>query len=56
MTMVTTEQRVVRLHRTIAAPPDRVYEAWLEPELIQRWLAPGGVEVGRVEVDDRVGG
>lgn len=46
----------VRLHRTIAAPPDRVYEAWLEPELLQRWLAPGGVEGGRVEVDARVGG
>jgi uncharacterized protein YndB with AHSA1/START domain len=46
----------VRLQRTIPAPPDRVYRAWLEPELIRRWLAPVGLEVTRAEVVERVGG
>jgi Uncharacterized conserved protein len=55
MTPKTQEQTVVRLHRTISAPPERVYRAWLEPELLRRWLAPG-LEVTRVEVDERVGG
>jgi uncharacterized protein YndB with AHSA1/START domain len=55
MTPKTHEQAVVRLHRTIPAPPERVYRAWLDPELLRRWLAPG-VEVTRVEVDERVGG
>lgn len=55
MTPMTQEQAVVRLHRTIPAPPERVYRAWLEPELLRRWLTPG-VEVTRVEVDERVGG
>jgi uncharacterized protein YndB with AHSA1/START domain len=55
MTPMTQEQAIVRLHRTISAPPERVYRAWLEPELLRRWLAPG-VEVTRVEVDERVGG
>ena len=55
MTM-TAERAVVRLQRTIPAPPERVYRAWLEPELLRRWLAPGGLEVTRVEVDVRVGG
>ena len=46
----------VRLERTIPAPPARVYRAWLEPDLLRRWLAPGGLEVARTEVDERVGG
>jgi uncharacterized protein YndB with AHSA1/START domain len=56
MNPMTTEQAVVRLQRTIPAPPDRVYRAWLEPDLLRRWLAPPGLEVTRVEVDERVGG
>ncbi len=47
---------VVRLERRIAAPPHKVYRAWLEPELLRRWLAPGGLEVARLEMDERVGG
>jgi uncharacterized protein YndB with AHSA1/START domain len=46
----------VRLQRTIAAPPGRVYRAWLEPDLLARWMAPGAFEVTRAEVDERVGG
>ena len=53
---MTAERAVVRLHRTIPASPERVYRAWLDPELLRRWLAPGGLEVTRVEVDERVGG
>ncbi|MDQ6914179.1 MAG: SRPBCC domain-containing protein [Actinomycetota bacterium] len=56
MTPRSAEQAVVRLHRTIPAPPDRVYRAWLDPELLRRWLAPGDLAVTRVEVDERVGG
>ena len=47
---------VVRLERTISAPPHEVYRAWLNPELLQRWLAPGGITVKRADVDARVGG
>jgi uncharacterized protein YndB with AHSA1/START domain len=45
---MTAQQTVVRLQRNISAPPERVYRAWLEPELLQRWLAPvaDGVESG----------
>jgi len=51
-----TEAPVVRLHRTLPAPPDQVYRAWLDPDMLRRWLAPGGLEVTRAEVDERVGG
>jgi uncharacterized protein YndB with AHSA1/START domain len=46
----------VRLQRTIAAPRDRVYRAWLDPDLLARWMAPGALDVTRAEVDERVGG
>jgi uncharacterized protein YndB with AHSA1/START domain len=56
MTPETAESAVVRLHRTIPAPPDRVYRAWLDPDLARRWLAPASLKATRVEVDERVGG
>lgn len=46
----------VRVERTFAAPPHRVYRAWLDPELLRRWLAPGDMEVSHVDVEERVGG
>jgi uncharacterized protein YndB with AHSA1/START domain len=46
----------IRIERLISAPPSSVYRAWLDPELLRRWLAPGSMEVSRVEVDERVGG
>ncbi len=51
----TTRAPVVRLQRTLPAPPHEVYRAWLEPALLRQWMAPG-FEVKRVEVDARVGG
>ncbi len=46
----------VRLQRTIPARPHAVYRAWLDPDLVRQWMAPGSLEVERVEVDERVGG
>jgi uncharacterized protein YndB with AHSA1/START domain len=46
----------VNLHRVIPASRHEVYRAWLEPELLRRWLAPGDLQVTRIEVDERVGG
>ena len=55
--MTTTKRGLeVRIERTISAPPHSVYRAWLEPELLRLWLAPGATDVSRVEVDERVGG
>ena len=50
-----SNQPVVRIERTLSAPRSQVYRAWLSPELIRRWMAPG-YEVTRVEVDERPGG
>ncbi len=56
MSTMTDKQAAVRLQRTIPAPPDRVYRAWLDPELLRRWMAPSGADVTNAEVDERVGG
>jgi uncharacterized protein YndB with AHSA1/START domain len=53
---VTEKQTAVRLSRTIAAPPERVYRAWLEPDLLRLWFAPASFSVKDVEVDERIGG
>jgi uncharacterized protein YndB with AHSA1/START domain len=56
LTTVTSERIVIRLERTIPAPPERVYRAWLDPGLLGRWMSPGTLTVSRAEVDERVGG
>lgn len=53
---MTTQQTAVHVRRTIAAPPERVYRAWLDPQLIARWFAPSIYTVRKAEVDERVGG
>jgi uncharacterized protein YndB with AHSA1/START domain len=54
--MVTAAPPVVRIEKTISATPHAVYRAWLEPEVLKTWLAPGDLAVSRAEVDERVGG
>lgn len=48
--------RGVRVRQIVAASPDRVYRAWLDPAVMQRWLAPRTLRAAQVEVDERVGG
>jgi uncharacterized protein YndB with AHSA1/START domain len=46
----------LRLKRVFEATPDRVFRAFVEPEALRQWKAPGDAEVALVEVDLRVGG
>ena len=37
----------VRLERTLPAPPSEVYRAWLDPDVLRRWLGPGDFSCAR---------
>ncbi|MDH5823667.1 SRPBCC family protein [Luteimonas sp. RD2P54] len=46
----------IRLHRVLAAPPERVYRAFLDPAAMCKWLPPHGFTGTVHEMDARVGG
>ncbi len=46
----------VRLERILPASPDRVFRAFLDPDLMRQWIAPDDLDVDRISVDARVGG
>ena len=55
--MTVDTDRVVRVTRHFEASPERVFDAWLDPATVGKWLfaMPPG-QVTRVQIDARVGG
>ncbi|WP_051328649.1 SRPBCC family protein [Geminicoccus roseus] len=53
----TPSDREILIRRVFAAPPERVYDALLTPELVRRWLlGPPGGSMPVCEIDPREGG
>jgi uncharacterized protein YndB with AHSA1/START domain len=46
----------LRLKRTIKAPPERIYQCFLDPDGMAKWLPPNGFTGHVHKVDARVGG
>lgn len=42
--------------RVVDAPPDAVYRAFLDPEVLSRWYGPADFTVLRSSIDARIGG
>ncbi len=51
-----TQETTLRITRTFAAPRDRVFQAWTDPEKLKQWWGPPGYVTLVAEVDLRVGG
>jgi uncharacterized protein YndB with AHSA1/START domain len=47
---------VVVVQRVIAAPREQVFDAWLDPSSLARWMRPRPGSIATAEVDPRVGG
>jgi len=55
--MSVATRPVIRITRHFDASPERVFDAWLDPQTASRWLftdAKG--KITRCEIDARVGG
>ncbi len=48
--------RELVLTRIFDAPPEKVFRAWTEPELLKQWFAPLPWTTPRAEIDARAGG
>lgn len=54
--ITTTESRDLILTRSFHAPPEKVFNAWTQPELLMQWFAPLPWTMAKAELDVRVGG
>ena len=46
----------IKLHRVLKAPPERIYQAFLDPAAMCKWLPPNGFTCTVHHLDARVGG
>ena len=44
------------LERLLPAAPDRVFDAWVNPEMLMKWWGPEGFAVPECSMDVRAGG
>jgi len=50
------EDYTLSLDRDYNAPPEKVFQAWTDPNFITSWFGPDGAEVHSAEIDLNVGG
>ncbi len=51
-----TEGRVLHIERVIAAPPERLFALWTEPEELAKWWGPESFTTPKYAMDVRAGG
>ena len=53
---MSDDGRVLRMERVFSAAPERIFQAWIDPERLVQWWGPEGTTVPRCEMDVREGG
>ena len=46
----------LEVRKTIAAPREKVFDAWTRPEAVKHWFPPSGFEAAPTDIDLRPGG
>ena len=54
--MTTSNTNIIRLHRVLQAPPERVYRAFLDAGAMAKWLPPNGFTCQVHHLEPKVGG
>jgi uncharacterized protein YndB with AHSA1/START domain len=44
------------IERMISASPEKLFQAWTEPDLLCQWMGPGTVQCKEASVDLKIGG
>jgi uncharacterized protein YndB with AHSA1/START domain len=56
MPTIAATKPSLTIKRRFAAPPEKVYAAWIDPEKLAIWMGPAGTMQVEAECDLRVGG
>ena len=51
-----TDEFTLTVRREIEAPPEDLFDAWLDAESLGTWMKPGGIRETRAETDPQEGG
>jgi uncharacterized protein YndB with AHSA1/START domain len=54
--MTTDKMPAVVVQRVLPAPPDVVFDEWLDPDGMAEWMCPRPARPTKIELDPRVGG
>ena len=55
-TTTSSEGRNLILTRLVSATPEKIFDAWTVPALLEQWFAPLPWTTSKVETDVRIGG
>ena len=53
---MNAEKQTLQVKTIVKASKQRVFAAWSQSEILQKWFAPGEMTVAHAEVDFRIGG
>ncbi len=52
----TIEDRTLIVERVFRAPPEQVFQAWTDPEILTKWWGPTGATIPECDLDATLGG